>query len=51
VLRAVGRAPALLAGPLICWLLGHHWHTWLGVITTMRVCDRCGFMVDDPRHH
>lgn len=49
MLRAVSRAPSLIAGPLICWVLGHHWHTFIRV-TTMRVCDRCGFVVDDPRH-
>jgi hypothetical protein len=48
MLAALVRVPDLLLGPVWCRLAGHHWHTFLRV-TTMRVCDRCGFVVDDPR--
>lgn len=47
MLAAVARAPGLLLGPVLCRILGHHWHAFTRT-TTMRVCDRCGFLVDDP---
>lgn len=47
MLAVLSRVPLLLAAPLICWLRGHHWHTFTRA-TTVRVCDWCGFTVDDP---
>lgn len=44
---ALVRLPLFLAAPLVCHLRGHHWHLFHAV-TTIRVCDWCGFIVDDP---
>lgn len=49
MLRALRQLPAFALGPAICRALGHHWHAFTRT-TTMRVCDRCGLMVDDPYH-
>lgn len=49
MLAALGRLPAFILGPALCHFLGHHWHAFTRT-TTMHVCDRCGFLVDDPTH-
>lgn len=49
MLRVLAQLPLLIASPVICRARGHHWHVWIRANTAMRVCDRCGFHVTDPR--
>lgn len=47
--RVVLQLPLMALGPLLCHFRGHHWHRFAQhACSPVRVCDRCGFIVNDP---